>query len=78
MVATIPAHKYIIGISVFGLFFLSHINDPNAARDIVNTCEQESGVSEGMKKTMKARYKVNANVYKSFRSPEPWGIMITS
>lgn len=37
MVATIPAHIYIMGIRVLGLFFRSHIKDPNAARDILNT-----------------------------------------
>lgn len=36
IVATIPAHAYMIGINVLGLFFLSHINDPNAARDRLN------------------------------------------
>lgn len=36
MVATIPAHAYMIGINVFGLFFLSHIKDPNAASDKLN------------------------------------------
>lgn len=37
MVATIPAHKYIIGIKVLGLFFRSHIKEPKAARDMLNT-----------------------------------------
>lgn len=37
MVATIPAHAYIIGINVLGLFLRSHIKDPNAARDMLNT-----------------------------------------
>lgn len=37
MVATISAQTYIMGIRVLGLFFLSHIKDPNAARDMLNT-----------------------------------------
>jgi hypothetical protein len=37
MVATIPAHAYMMGIKVLGLFFRSHIRDPKAARDILNT-----------------------------------------
>lgn len=37
MVATIPAQVYIIGISVFGLFFRSHIKEPNAAREMLKT-----------------------------------------
>jgi hypothetical protein len=41
MVATITAHAYIMGIKVLGLFFRSHIKDPNAARDILNTCIQK-------------------------------------
>lgn len=38
MVATMPAHAYIMGIKVLGLFFRSHIKEPNAARDMLNTC----------------------------------------
>lgn len=38
MVATIPAQVYIIGISVLGLFFRSHIKEPNAAREMLKTC----------------------------------------
>lgn len=37
IVATIPAHAYIIGIKVLGLFFLSHIKELKAASDILNT-----------------------------------------
>jgi len=42
MVATIPALKYIIGMRVLGLFFRSHIKDPSAARDMLNTCADAS------------------------------------
>lgn len=38
IVATIPAHAYMIGIKVLGLFFLSHIKDPNAASDRLSIC----------------------------------------
>lgn len=37
IVATITAHVYIIGINGLGLFFRSHINEPNAASDILKT-----------------------------------------
>lgn len=37
IVARRKAHAYIVGTNVLGLFFLSHINDPNAARDNVMT-----------------------------------------
>lgn len=37
MVETIPAHIYMIGIKVLGLFFRSHIKEPNAARDMLKT-----------------------------------------
>lgn len=37
IVATIPADVYIMGIKVFGLFFLSHISDPREARDMLKT-----------------------------------------
>lgn len=37
IVATIPAHAYMIGIKVLGLFFRSHIREPNAASDILKT-----------------------------------------
>lgn len=42
MVATITAHRYIIGMRVLGLFFRSHIKDPSAARDMLKTCTNTS------------------------------------